>query len=112
VNSAIIYYNATGNVHALAQAAAEGAEKVGVRVRLRKVAELVPPEAISANPAQGRHLRGLRTTGRYPHKPSSNGRRTAGPDSRDLFAPPPTAPAGNASGPSGPTMEPTQGCGK
>jgi NAD(P)H dehydrogenase (quinone) len=56
VNAAIIYYSATGTVHALAQAAAEGAEKAGARVRLRKVAEQAPPEAIGANPAWGRHL--------------------------------------------------------
>jgi NAD(P)H dehydrogenase (quinone) len=56
VNVAIIYYSATGNLHALARAAAEGAEKAGAQVRLRKVAELAPPEAISANPAWGQHL--------------------------------------------------------
>ncbi|MFI6793309.1 NAD(P)H:quinone oxidoreductase [Nonomuraea sp. NPDC050383] len=55
VNVAIIYYSATGTVHALAQAAAEGAEKAGAHVRLRKVAELAPPEAISANPAWVQH---------------------------------------------------------
>ena len=42
VNAAIIYYSSTGTVHALAQAAAEGAEKAGADVRLRKVAELAP----------------------------------------------------------------------
>jgi len=57
VNAAIIYYSATGTVHALAQAAAEGAEKTGAHVRLRKVAELAPPEAINAKPAWTRHLR-------------------------------------------------------
>jgi NAD(P)H dehydrogenase (quinone) len=56
VNAAIIYYSATGIVHALAQAAAEGAEKAGAHVRLRKVAELAPPEAISAKPAWAQHL--------------------------------------------------------
>jgi NAD(P)H dehydrogenase (quinone) len=56
VKVAIIYYSATGTVHALAQAAADGAEKAGAQVRLRRVAELAPPEAISANPAWGRHL--------------------------------------------------------
>ncbi|MFF1378869.1 flavodoxin domain-containing protein, partial [Streptomyces sp. NPDC058308] len=35
VNVAIIYYSATGNVHTLAQAVAEGAEKCGATVRLR-----------------------------------------------------------------------------
>jgi NAD(P)H dehydrogenase (quinone) len=57
VNVAIIYYSSTGTVHALAVAAAEGAEKAGAQVRLRKVPELAPPEAISANPAWARHLR-------------------------------------------------------
>jgi NAD(P)H dehydrogenase (quinone) len=56
VNAAIIYYSATGTVHTLAGAAAEGAEKAGARVRLRKVAELAPPEAISTNPAWRQHL--------------------------------------------------------
>ncbi|MFI9841950.1 NAD(P)H:quinone oxidoreductase [Nonomuraea sp. NPDC051941] len=56
VNLAIIYYSATGTVHALARAAAEGAEKAGANVRLRKVAETAPPEAISANPAWGQHI--------------------------------------------------------
>ncbi|MET9243105.1 NAD(P)H:quinone oxidoreductase [Nonomuraea sp. NPDC003709] len=56
VNLAIIYYSATGTVHALARAAAEGAEKAGANVRLRKVAETAPPEAINANPAWGQHI--------------------------------------------------------
>ncbi|MGW4945764.1 NAD(P)H-dependent oxidoreductase [Actinoplanes sp. NPDC004185] len=51
-----MYYSATGTVHALARAAAEGAEKAGAQVRLRKVAESAPPQAIDANPAWGRHL--------------------------------------------------------
>ncbi|KAB8195995.1 NAD(P)H:quinone oxidoreductase [Nonomuraea phyllanthi] len=56
VKTAIIYYSATGTVHALARAAAEGAEKAGAEVRLRRIAETAPPEAIAANPAWGRHL--------------------------------------------------------
>lgn len=56
VNAAIIYYSSTGTVHALARAVAEGAEKAGGRVRLRKVPELAPPEAINAKPAWARHL--------------------------------------------------------
>jgi NAD(P)H dehydrogenase (quinone) len=56
VNAAIIYYSATGTVHALARAVADGAEKAGARVRLRKVAELAPPEAINANPAWVQHI--------------------------------------------------------
>ncbi len=56
VNAAIIYYSSTGTVYSLARAAAEGAEKAGAHVRLRKVAELAPPGAINANPAWGQHL--------------------------------------------------------
>ncbi|QKW10544.1 NAD(P)H:quinone oxidoreductase [Streptomyces sp. NA04227] len=56
VNVAIIYYSSTGTVHALAQAAAEGAEKAGATVRLRKVREMAPPEAIGSNPAWAQHV--------------------------------------------------------
>lgn len=56
VNAAIIYYSSTGTVHALARAAAEGAEKAGAHVRLRKVAESATPEAIRAKPAWSQHL--------------------------------------------------------
>lgn len=57
VNVAIIYYSSTGTVHALAQAAAEGAEKAGAHVRLRRVAETAPPEAVNTNPAWAQHLK-------------------------------------------------------
>jgi NAD(P)H dehydrogenase (quinone) len=56
VNVAIIYYSATGTVYALAQAAAEGAEKAGAHVRLRKVAETAPPQAINTRPEWVQHL--------------------------------------------------------
>jgi NAD(P)H dehydrogenase (quinone) len=56
VNVAIIYYSSTGTIHTLAQAAVEGAEKAGADVRLRKVAETAPPEAVSARPEWARHL--------------------------------------------------------
>ena len=56
VNIAIIYYSASGTVHALAKAAAEGAEKAGATVRLRKVRETAPPEAINSNPAWAQHV--------------------------------------------------------
>jgi NAD(P)H dehydrogenase (quinone) len=52
---AVIYYSATGNVHALAVALAEGAEVAGAEVRLRRVRELAPPEAIESNPAWVEH---------------------------------------------------------
>lgn len=56
VNVSIIYYSSTGSVHALARAAAEGAEKAGATVRLRKVRELAPPEAVNSNPAWAKHI--------------------------------------------------------
>lgn len=54
-NVAIIYYSATGNVHALAEAIAEGAREAGATVRLRRVKELAPPEAIARNEKWARH---------------------------------------------------------
>jgi NAD(P)H dehydrogenase (quinone) len=56
VRVAVIYYSATGNVHALATAMAEGAEAVGAEVRLRRVPELAPDTAIDANPAWRAHV--------------------------------------------------------
>jgi NAD(P)H dehydrogenase (quinone) len=63
VHAAVIYYSATGTVHALARAVAEGAEKSGATVRLRKVVEQAPPEAIEANPAWRRHLHDVADVG-------------------------------------------------
>src|SRR5262245_13817677 len=50
-NVAVIYYFAIGNVHALAEAVAEGAAVEGADVRLRRVPELAAAEAIDARPA-------------------------------------------------------------
>ncbi|MFW6690976.1 NAD(P)H:quinone oxidoreductase [Streptomyces sp. MAR4 CNX-425] len=55
VRTAVIYYSATGTVHTLALAAAEGAEKAGAEVRLRRVAETAPRAAIEARPEWARH---------------------------------------------------------
>src|SRR4051794_23486104 len=52
---AVVYYSATGTVHALAQAVAEGAASTGADVRLRRVAELAPDSAIDQNPLWRRH---------------------------------------------------------
>jgi NAD(P)H dehydrogenase (quinone) len=52
---AVIYYSSTGNVHELAVALAAGAEEAGAQVRLRRVAELAPPEAIDRNPEWRAH---------------------------------------------------------
>src|ERR687887_1173748 len=54
-NVAVIYYSSTGNVHAIAEALADGATRAGAEVRLRKVAELAPAEAIDSNPAWRAH---------------------------------------------------------
>jgi len=53
---AVIYYSATGNVHALAEAVAEGAMEAGAQVRLRRVAELAPADAIDSNLAWRAHV--------------------------------------------------------
>jgi NAD(P)H dehydrogenase (quinone) len=52
---AVIYYSATGNVHGLARAVAEGAEQTGADVRLRHVEELASELMISQNQYWGRH---------------------------------------------------------
>lgn len=52
----VIYYSATGNVRHLAEAIGEGAEDAGAEVRIRRVAEIAPPEAIAQNPAWAEHL--------------------------------------------------------
>jgi NAD(P)H dehydrogenase (quinone) len=55
-NVAVIYYSSTGNVYDLALGVAEGAEKAGAQVRLRRVPELAPDAAIASNPAWRAHL--------------------------------------------------------
>lgn len=52
---AVVYYSATGNVHALARAVAEGAAREGAEVRLRRVAELSEEMLISVGQYWGRH---------------------------------------------------------
>jgi NAD(P)H dehydrogenase (quinone) len=55
VKVAVIYYSATGGVYAMAEAAAKAAETAGAQVRLRKVHELAPAEAIASNEGWGAH---------------------------------------------------------
>lgn len=57
VNVAVIYYSATGSVYQLAQAVREGAEKAGAEVRLLKVHELAPAEAIASNEGWAEHAK-------------------------------------------------------
>jgi NAD(P)H dehydrogenase (quinone) len=52
---AVIYYSATGNVHAMARAVADGAAREGAEVRLRHVAELPEEMLISVSQHWGRH---------------------------------------------------------
>lgn len=56
VKVAVIFYSATGTVHALAEALADGADSVGAEVRLRRVAELAPEGAIDQNPLWRQHV--------------------------------------------------------
>lgn len=53
---AVIYYSATGTVHELATQIAAGAEAEGAEVRLRRVKELAPAEAIAANQGWQDHV--------------------------------------------------------
>ncbi|SDY88932.1 NAD(P)H dehydrogenase (quinone) [Micromonospora pattaloongensis] len=56
VKLSVIYYSATGTVHAMAQRlAAAGTDKAGAEVRLRQVPELAPDEAIASNAAWSQH---------------------------------------------------------
>ena len=55
VKVSVIYYSATGSVHTLAKQAVEAAEKAGAEVRLRKVHELAPKEAIASNEGWSKH---------------------------------------------------------
>ncbi|KGX84924.1 NAD(P)H:quinone oxidoreductase [Pontibacillus marinus] len=53
---AVIYYSSTGTNYKLAQWAKEGAEAAGAEVKLLRVAETAPQEAINENPAWAKHL--------------------------------------------------------
>ena len=55
VKVAIIYYSATGTTYRLARAIEEGASEAGADVRLRKVRELAPDEAIASNQGWAAH---------------------------------------------------------
>ncbi len=54
---AVVYYSSTGTVHQLAENVACGAREAGAEVRLLRVPELAPAEAIAANPAWGASVR-------------------------------------------------------
>ena len=54
-NVAVIYYSATGTVYELADSVAAGAKDAGAEVRLLKVKELAPAEAIASNQGWADH---------------------------------------------------------
>jgi NAD(P)H dehydrogenase (quinone) len=55
VKVSIIYYSSTGTTYTLAQSIAEGAEKAGALVTVKKVRELAPEEAIKSNEGWAQH---------------------------------------------------------
>lgn len=55
VKVAVIYYSATGTTYALARAIEEGAAATGAEVRVRKVRELAPDEAVASNAGWAAH---------------------------------------------------------
>jgi NAD(P)H dehydrogenase (quinone) len=55
VKVAVIYYSSTGTTYRLARAVEEGAKEAGAEVRLRKVKELAPEEAIASNEGWAAH---------------------------------------------------------
>ncbi|WP_078427110.1 NAD(P)H:quinone oxidoreductase [Alkalihalobacterium alkalinitrilicum] len=56
INLAIIYYSSTGTNYQLAKWAEEAAQENGANVKLLKVPELAPQEAIESNPAWKAHV--------------------------------------------------------
>ncbi len=55
VKLAVIYYSSTGTTYRLARAVEEEAQAAGAEVRLRKVKELAPEEAIASNEGWAQH---------------------------------------------------------
>lgn len=53
---AIVYYSSTGSNYKLATAAESAVKEMGAEVRLVRVAELAPEEAINSNPAWKAHV--------------------------------------------------------
>jgi NAD(P)H dehydrogenase (quinone) len=53
---AVVFHSATGNVHALAHALADGAAQRGADVRVRRAPETAPPEAIASHERWQRYV--------------------------------------------------------
>ncbi len=56
VKLSVIYYSATGTIHAMAQRIAAAGESAGAEVRLRQVAEVAPDEAVASNSTWSTHV--------------------------------------------------------
>jgi hypothetical protein len=80
-NVAVIFYSATGNVHLLAEAIAEGAGETGAEVRLKRVAELAPRKRSSRTRSGPSTAKRTRARSRKPRWTTSNG-PTASPSGR------------------------------
>ena len=65
-NIAVIHYSSTGNTLKLATGLADGARERGAVVRLLRVAELAPRDAVEKNPAWMRHLQKEESAGGTP----------------------------------------------
>jgi NAD(P)H dehydrogenase (quinone) len=57
IKLAVIYYSSTGTTYRLARAIEEGAQGAGAEVRLRKVKELAPEEAVASNEGWAENVR-------------------------------------------------------
>ncbi|WP_324668131.1 NAD(P)H:quinone oxidoreductase [Geochorda subterranea] len=56
----IVYYSSTGTTYRMAKEVEAGAREARAEVRLRRVAELAPPEAVEKNPVWKAHLEATR----------------------------------------------------
>jgi len=63
----IVYYSSTGHSYQVAKAYEEGAKSEGAEVRVRKVRELAPSEAIASNPAWKAHIEATRDVPEVAH---------------------------------------------
>lgn len=67
VKLAIVYYSSTGTNYKLAQAAAEGAKEIGAEVKLVRVPETAPEQAIASNPAWKAHVEAAKDVPEVTH---------------------------------------------
>jgi NAD(P)H dehydrogenase (quinone) len=67
VKLAVIYYSSTGTTYRLARAIEEGAQAAGAEVRLRKVKELAPEQAIASNEGWAENVRATQDVAEATH---------------------------------------------